>query len=212
MILVRNTFQLRFGRTDQAVDLFRRMPEVAQPGAMPLAQYALTDIAGPMYTFVHEQVCHSLAEWEGLRTSFYEQSGFEAWFREFQLIVQSGHQEYFTIENEHAGWSQPGVIVVRETYRVLKWQIRSALGLLERYGALLTEAGVGSRPRLLTDLSGDMFRASVEVETPDLAQWERQRRDLYPRADFQAWFAQLSSNVEGGLHEFFRVELTQQLR
>jgi hypothetical protein len=33
------------------------------------------------------------------------------------------------------------------------------------------------------------------------------RRELYKRADFQVWFAQLSSAVEAGSHEFYRLEL-----
>jgi hypothetical protein len=52
-----------------------------------------------------------------------------------------------------------------------------------------------------------MFNAIVEVETDDLAVWESSRRALFPRAEFQAWFAELSSCVEAGSHEFWRVEI-----
>jgi hypothetical protein len=210
MILVRDIFQLRFGRIDQAVDLFRRMRDMAsQHGARPHSHAALTDISGTMYTFVHELTCGSLREWDEVRSMFFDQPGFPEWFREFQLIVQSGRQEFLTIENDHAGWTRPGVVVVGEVYRALKWQIRPAVALLERYGALLTEFGVGRNPRLLTDLSGEMFRASIEIETDGLSEWEARRRELYTLPDFQAWFAQLGSHVEGGQHEFHRVEITE---
>jgi len=66
---------------------------------------------------------------------------------------------------------------------------------------------VGQNPRILTDLSGDMFQAVIEIETEGLSDWERMRRELYKRADFQVWFAQLSSAVEMGWHEFYRLEI-----
>lgn len=207
MIQVRDIYKLKFGRIDQAVNLFGRMPEVAGREGAPVGQHALTDISGPMYTFVSELIVSSLARWEQSSNEFLERPGFDEWFREFQQIVQLGGRTFFTLENEHAGWSRPGVLVVRECYRAVKWQIRRTVDLLTRYGALLEEAGVGRRPRILTDLSGEMFNAIIEVETDDLAMWEVNRRALYPRADFQAWFAQLSSCVESGTHEFWRVEI-----
>jgi hypothetical protein len=210
MILVRNTYQLRFGRIDQAVDLFGRVPEIAaRSGPAPLQLHALTDISGPMYTFVSDLVCRSLSEWDSLRSGFYEQPGFADWFKALQLITETGQHEFYTIEGEHAGWSSPGALVVREAYHAFKWQIRPVVGLLQRYGALLSMFGVGRNPRILTDLSGRMFRASLEIEIDNLGEWEQQRRKLYREPDFQAWFAQLSSAVEAGAHDFYRVELVQ---
>lgn len=208
MIQVRDIYQLRFGRVDQAVDLFSRLPTKAV-GPAPLQHHALTDISGSMYTFVSELLVSNLAEWDHIRTGFFEQAGFSEWFKEFQLIVQSGRQEFFTVECEHTGWSRPGVVVVREVYHALKWQIRPAVDLLLRYGALLEDNGVGRNCRILTDLSGQMFRAIIEIETEGLSEWETQRRKLYQLPEFQAWFAQLGSKVEGGSHEFYRVELVQ---
>jgi hypothetical protein len=208
MVQVRDVYQLKFGRIDQAVNLFQRMPAVAgRIGDLAYNQAALTDISGPMYTFVSELLVPSLGHWEAGRTKVFDRPGFDEWFREFQLIVQTGHQDFYTLEADHPGWSRPGVVVVRECYRALKWQIRPAVGLLQRYGALLEDTGVGRRPRILTDLSGEMFHAIIEIETDDLAVWESSRRALYQRPEFQVWFAQLSSCVESGTHEFYRVEI-----
>lgn len=206
MIVIRDNYQLRFGRIDQAVNLFQRLPR-GKSGPAPLQHHALTDISGSMYTFVSELMCSSLGEWEAIRTDFWEQRGFGEWFKEFQLIVQSGRQEFFTVECEHTGWSRPGVVVVREIYNALKWQIRPTVNLLQRYGALLEDNGVGRNCRILTDLSGTMFRAIIEIETEGLSEWENNRRGLYQQAEFQAWFTQLASAVEGGHHEFYRVEI-----
>jgi len=122
-------------------------------------------------------------------------------------VVESGRTELYTIEGEHAGWSKPGSLIVREVYRALKWQIRPAVALLQRYGALLVDSQVGRHPRILTDVSGDMFTVVIEIETEELSDWEKHRREMYMRPEFQVWFAQLSSSVEKGWHEFYRLEL-----
>ncbi len=204
MIQVRDVFQLKFGRIDQAVELFKRLPEVAGPGHV--RQHGMTDISGPMYSFVTELAVASLAQWETMRTSVFDQPGYGDWFKQFQLIVESGRLEMFSVEGEHPGWSRPGVVIVREVYRALKWQIRPAVALLQRYGALLVDSQVGRSPRVLTDLSGDMFTCVIEIETDGLSDWETHRRAMYQRPEFQAWFTQLSSSVERGWHEFYRLE------
>jgi hypothetical protein len=207
MIEVRYVYQLKFGRIDQAVELFRRLPDVA--GSVPdgVRQHGLTDISGSMYTFVTELTAPSLASYETMRADLFDGPGYGEWFRQFQLIVASGRSEFFTIEGEHEGWSTTGSVIVREVYRSLKWQIRPTVALLQRYGALLVDSQVGRNPRILTDLSGDMFSAVIEIETGGLSDWEKHRRELYQRPEFQVWFAQLSSSVEKGWHEFYRLEL-----
>ena len=207
MIQARDVYQLKFGRIDQAVDLFGRLPEAAGAGSAPLRYQAMTDISGSMYTFVTELTVPDLAHWESMRAGLFEGPGYDDWFKQFQLIVETGRKEFYQLESEHAGWSRPGVVVVREVYRALKWQIRPAVTLLQRYGALLEDSGVGRNPRILTDLSGEMFHAVIEIEADELSDWERQRRAMYTRAEFQVWFAQLSSRVEKGWHEFYRLEI-----
>ena len=207
MIQIRDVYQLKFGRIDQAVELFGRLPQLIGPGTAPVRHNAMTDVSGSMYTFISELIFPNLAGWESRRNEIFRGPEFDGWFKEFQLIVQTGRQEFYTLESEHGGWTRPGVIIVREAYRALKWQIRPAVELLQRYGALLEDANVGRNPRILTDLSGDMFQAVIEIETEGLSDWEASRRELYRRADFQVWFAQLSSRVEMGWHEFYRLEI-----
>ncbi len=205
MIQVRNVHQLKFGRIDQAVDLFRQLPEAS--GHSEIRLHGMTDISGPMYTFVTEMSAKSLAHWEGVRSSIFDGPGYGDWFKQFQMVVESGRTELYTIEGEHAGWSKPGSLIVREVYRSLKWQIHPTVALLQRYGALLVDSQVGRNPRILTDLSGHMFSVVIEIETDELSDWEKHRRELYQRPEFQVWFAQLSSAVEKGWHEFYRLEI-----
>lgn len=98
--------------------------------------------------------------------------------------------------------------MVRESYRAYKWQIRNAVSLLQRYGAMLENRGVGQKPRILTDASGPMFQAIIELETDSMSTWENQRRQVYQEPEFRVWFVQMLTAVESGAHEFFRVEYT----
>lgn len=209
MLQIRDVLQVKFGRIDQAVELFTRPPVQALGYLSPENYFnVLTDVSGPMYTLVNEYVTDSLSEFEALRDRSYQQPGFEEWFRQFQLFIEGGRREYYSVEGAYASWSRPGMIVVRETYRTYKWQIRNAVALLQRYGALLVERGVGGQARILTDASGPMFQAVFEVETDSLSTWEQARRSVYQETEFQVWFVQLLTNVEAGRHDFYRVEYT----
>lgn len=209
MIQVRDIFQVKFGKIDQAVELFTRLPTPA-PRYMATDVHfnVLTDISGAMYTLVNEFVIPDLGEWETMRDQTYGLPGFDAWFKQFQLFIEGGRREYYTVEEKYESWSRPGVIVVREPYRTHKWQIQTAVALLQRYGALLVDRGVGQRPRILTDASGPMFQAVIEVETDSMSTWESHRRTMFGEPEFQVWFVQLLNVVESGAHEFFKVEYT----
>jgi hypothetical protein len=209
MIQIRDVLQVKFGKIDQAVELFTQLstPETER---VLMGQHfeVLTDISGTMYSLVNEYTVASLAEFTASREQQFAQAEFEHWFKQFQLFVEGGRREYYTVEGPLKTWSRPGVVVVRETYRAYKWQIHTAVDLLKRYGGLLEYYGVGQNSRILTDFSGPMFQAVIEIETESMATWESQRRSLYREVEFQVWFNQMLTSVEAGAHEFFRVEYT----
>lgn len=208
MIEVRTVYQVKFGKIDQAVELFRRLTSYLPDDVAATAHYhLLSDISGPMYTLAEEFVLPSLTEWEASRERLFNHPEFANWFKGFQLFIDNGRQEFYTLEGECEDWSRPGVIVVRQNYRARQWQIRQAVDLLRRYGALMVDSGVGRKPRITTDVSGPMFQAVIEVEVENLADWEAHRRSMFLRPEFQVWFVQLMNAVEAGAHEFFRVEV-----
>ena len=210
MIQVRDVLQVKFGKIDQAVELFTQL-SLPDSERVIMGQHfeVLTDITGNMYNLVSEFVVENMAEFTELREVQFTHPEFERWFRQFQLFVEGGRREYYTVEGPIQTWSRPGVIVVREVYRAYKWQIHTAVDLLRRYGGLLEFYGVGSKPRILTDLSGPMFQAVIEIETESLSTWESQRRASYREVEFQTWFNQMVTSVEAGTHEFYRVEYTR---
>ncbi len=209
MIQVRDVLQAKFGKIDQAVELFKQFPQ-GQIGPTPADFHfsVLTDISGTMYTLVNELTVTSLGEWESVRDQIYALPQFAAWFKQYQLFIEGGRREYYNVEGTYEDWSRPDVIVVRESYHAHKWQIHQAVGLLQRYGALLADRGVGQRPRILTDASGPMFQSVIEIETKSMSAWESHRRSMFKEPEFQVWFVQLCNVVEAGAHEFFRVEHT----
>ena len=207
MIQIRDVLQVKFGKIDQAVELFTQL-STPQSEKVVMGEHfeLLTDISGTMYSLVNEYIVPGMAEFIASREQQFAQPEFEKWFSQFQLFIEGGRRDYYTVEGELKTWSRPGVVVVRETYQAYKWQIHSAVALLKRYGGLLEHFGVGQNCRILTDFSGPMFQAVIEIETESMAAWESQRRSLYREVEFQVWFNQMMSCVEAGRHEFFRVE------
>ena len=209
MIQIRDVLQVKFGKIDQAVELFTQLSvPVSERVVMGQHFEVLTDITGKMYNLVNEFVVENMAEFTAMRERQFSQPEFEHWFKQFQLFVEGGQREYYNVEGPIQTWSRRGVIVVRETYQAHQWQIHTAVALLQRYGGLLEFFNVGSKPRILTDVSGPMFQAVIEIETENLSTWESQRRVLYREVEYQVWFNQMMTSVEAGTHEFFRVEYT----
>jgi hypothetical protein len=206
MIQIRDILQVKFGSIDQAVELFTSSQMPAPYNTPGYHLDVLTDVSGPMYTLVNEIVLPGLGEYEAARDQSFQEPGFDDWFRQFQLFVEGGRREYYNVEGPYRTWSRPGVIVVRESYRAYKWQIQNAVSLLQRYGGLLADRGVGQNPRILTDASGPMFQAVIEIETESMSTWEQKRREVYAQTEFQVWFNQMRTTVEAGAHEFYRVE------
>ncbi|MGH2521796.1 MAG: hypothetical protein ACRDH2_04750, partial [Anaerolineales bacterium] len=122
MIQVRAVYQIKFGKIDQAVALFSRLPSMVPiPTAVDVHYHLLSDISGPMYTLVEELMIPSLSDWEPAREALFNHPEFPDWYKEFQLLVEVGRNDFYTLEGECRDWSRPGVIVARQAYQALKW-------------------------------------------------------------------------------------------
>jgi hypothetical protein len=211
MIQIRDVLQVRFGKIDQAVELFTQLSTPASERIVMGQHFeVLTDITGEMYNLVNEFTAASLAEFTTMRDQQFVQPEFNRWYKQFPLFVEGGRREFYAVEGALKTWSQPGVVVVRENYLAYKGQIHTAVALLKRYGGLLEYFGVGQNARILTDASGPMYQAIIEVETENMSSWESHRRTLYREVEFQVWFNQMMTSVEAGTHQFFRLEFTSE--
>ena len=96
MILVRNIFQVQFGKMKEAMALAKEgesfmMPQGAKSRRM------LTDLTGAFYTLVLEEAYDSLSDLEKAVREFPRNKDWEGWYRRFSALVESGRREIFTI-------------------------------------------------------------------------------------------------------------------
>lgn len=97
MILVRDVFQAKYGKSGELVALFKEAQQ-KWPGAMPYGQRVLTDASGPFFTVVTETEVESLAAWERLIATIFSNPEFGEWFGRMQGLVDTGRREFYTIE------------------------------------------------------------------------------------------------------------------
>jgi hypothetical protein len=95
MILVRNTFQIKFGRMKEARDLWKEGIKFVNPSNHPRL---LTDLTGKFYTLVMETTHKDLASLAADMQGEMSQAAFGAWYQKFTPLVDSGSREMFTIE------------------------------------------------------------------------------------------------------------------
>ena len=95
MILVRDVFQAKYGKSDELAALFKEaQKEWARIG---YGHRVLTDASGPFFTVVTETEVESLADWERRAADIYSLPEFGDWFRRMEPLVESGQREFFNI-------------------------------------------------------------------------------------------------------------------
>ena len=97
MILVRDVFQAKYGKSGDLVALFKeagqKWPNTAQYG-----RRILTDASGSFFTVVTETEVESLAAWEKMLAEIFANPEFGEWFDRMQVLVEAGRREFYTIE------------------------------------------------------------------------------------------------------------------
>lgn len=96
MILVRDIFQLKFGKSRDALALWKEGKSILQTTAHKPVRL-LTDLTGPYYTLVLESEFANLAEFERGHTTTAVTDEWRKWYSRFTELVDSGRREIFTI-------------------------------------------------------------------------------------------------------------------
>jgi hypothetical protein len=100
MIVVRHTFQTKWGKSQEVVESSRQMIELMKEVFGPdIRARILTDLSGPFHTVVQEIELESLAVWERDRGKLFSNPAFQ----KFQARTQeqpfiSGSAEFYTLE------------------------------------------------------------------------------------------------------------------
>ncbi len=96
MILVRNVFQLKFGKAREAAALIKENEALFKKHGGAPTRY-LTDVTGPFYTLVLEITYASLADLEQQQKEVMGAKEFADWYQRFIPLVESGRREIFSI-------------------------------------------------------------------------------------------------------------------
>jgi hypothetical protein len=97
MILVRDIFQLKFGKAKEAMDSLKRMigNMASVRGYGP--DRVLTDLTGPYYTLIMETTYNDLTDYE---QSMHKTTTNDEWrkeYHQFAEMVESGRREIFNV-------------------------------------------------------------------------------------------------------------------
>lgn len=107
MIVVRDIFQLKFGKAREAVALWKEgLGFLRRSNAMKDARL-LTDLTGPYYTLVLESTYESLAEFDREMREMPSDDEWRAWYARFTPLVDSGRREVFTVVGSDIPSLQP---------------------------------------------------------------------------------------------------------
>ncbi len=98
MIVVRNIFQLKFGKAKDAKALVRENQELMKRYGYSTPRF-MTDVTGEFYTLVMETTHEDLSDYEKSSNQAMGAKEFEQWYSKFVPLVESGRREIFTLLN-----------------------------------------------------------------------------------------------------------------
>ena len=98
MIVVRNVFNLKYGKAREAKTYWQEMrktmkatdPNIATPRL-------LTDLTGQAYRLIMESEYKSLSDFEKELAKVFENKEWREMYQKFVPLVESGHREIFTV-------------------------------------------------------------------------------------------------------------------
>jgi hypothetical protein len=96
MILVREVFQLKFGKAKDAKALIKEGAAIEKKHGGGPSRF-LTDVTGPYYTLVMESTFNGLADFEKSIKEVMADKDWSKWYQKFIPLIESGHREIFTI-------------------------------------------------------------------------------------------------------------------
>ena len=96
MIIVRDVFQLHFGKAREAIALAKEGRELERRAGYPVSRI-LTDVVGEYYTLVMESSFESLAQHEEALRAASQDQAWREWYAKFVPLVHEGRREVFRV-------------------------------------------------------------------------------------------------------------------
>jgi hypothetical protein len=97
MVVIRNVFQLKFGKAKEAVPLVKETVAIQKRAGAGFSSRILTDLTGPFYTVVLELTVPNLSAWEAEAPKFMADKEFQSNYQKLMPLVESGYREIFTV-------------------------------------------------------------------------------------------------------------------
>jgi hypothetical protein len=99
MIVVRNVFQLKFGKAKEAVALLKEGLAIQKKAlsGVEFSARVLTDVTGPFYTLVLELTVPSLGTFESYAPKLFADKDWQANYQKMGQLVESGYREVFSV-------------------------------------------------------------------------------------------------------------------
>jgi hypothetical protein len=99
MVVVRNVFQLKFGKAREAVALMKEGLAIQKRvmAGTDFSTRVLTDVTGPFYTLVLEVTAPNVAAVESTMPRLFADKEWQANYQKVGALVESGYREIFTI-------------------------------------------------------------------------------------------------------------------
>ena len=99
MIVVRNVFQLKFGKAREAVALMKEGLAIQKRvlSGVDFSTRVLTDVTGPFYTLVFEINAPNMSTFESTAPKLFGDKEWQAHYQKLSALVESGYREIFTV-------------------------------------------------------------------------------------------------------------------
>ena len=97
MIVVRNVFRLKFGKSKEAVALLKEGIAMQRRAGVEMKQRLMTDLVGTFYTLVLELTVSNMAELEANMPKAMGDKDWQATYQKFSALVDTGYREIFTL-------------------------------------------------------------------------------------------------------------------
>ncbi|HEX3703459.1 MAG TPA: hypothetical protein VHU82_09020 [Vicinamibacterales bacterium] len=97
MIVIRNVFQLKFGKAREAVAVMKDGLAIQKRLGVEVSQRILTDVTGDFYTLVLELTLPNLSALDGTMSKVMGDKDWQANYQKMVPLVKSGRREVFTV-------------------------------------------------------------------------------------------------------------------
>lgn len=100
MIVERNEFQLKFGASTAALNLWKEYLSVVQQEDSKIHVRLMTDISGPAYSLIFEQIHETFGEAEPTRCPLVQRSDWKAFYQKFIPLCEHSNRNFYKLQVE----------------------------------------------------------------------------------------------------------------